>query len=292
MNFDNRVWRTGLIAVIAAGVFGILVFRLAERTRTTGEFGLYGQTALPTAAITKILPQIAVGSFDGGLTKYTTIIQITNPGATTVTVSGNFYKEEPNAAAGTSFPFSFATNRTSPSTITGSFSSVAVAPNASLILTGASSNEGNVGWCRITSTGSISVATVFELRDGATDVLYSRAGVAASAGDMKTFIIPRLRNYATGLDVAFALVNTGATSAAITATLYNSSGDQVGSPQTLTVAGLGHTTKFAAQLFNLLSGEANGSSYIRFSSSSGQWAAMALAFEGAISTSFPVERLE
>jgi len=59
----------------------------------------------------------------------------------------------------------------------------------------------------------LSISTFFELRDGASNVLYSRVGVAASPANMSGFVIPRIREVAAGLDVGFALVNTGTTAA-------------------------------------------------------------------------------
>jgi hypothetical protein len=279
LKIDRRVWKTGAAAFIATIVLGIFAYYLAEQTR------------VPISAIIKVVPQVAVGSFDGGLTTYRTVIRITNPGPATVVISGTLYQGQPNGGTGTSFPISFDTNQTPPATITGSFSSVSVAPNATLTLTGASSDAGHVGWCKIISTGDISVVAVFELRDRSTGVLYSRAGIPASTADMKSFMIPSMRISATSLDVAFALVNTGATAASITATLYDSRGDQLGSSQKLNVPGLGHINKFVSDLFNL-SGDANGSSHVRFNSSSAQWAVTAFGYEGRALTSFPVERLE
>src|SRR5678816_3998521 len=43
--------------------------------------------------VIKILPQIVSGSFDNGLTKYSTVIEIINPDVTSITFSGNFFTE-------------------------------------------------------------------------------------------------------------------------------------------------------------------------------------------------------
>jgi hypothetical protein len=253
---------------------------------------LFGQNGEPVGVL-KVVPQIAVGSFDGGLTRYTTTVQIVNTGNSVAAVSGNFYKEQPNGAAGTDFPIGFTGNISGLGNPAPAFSNVLIQPNASLVLTSSSNGPGSTGWGKITSTGNISVTTVFEFREGETNDLRSRIGVASSASDMSKFTIARVRNVASVLDVGFALVNTGTTNATVTATLYDSNGVQVGAPRDIVIAGQGHTARFVHELFNL-SGEPAGTSYSNMvlSSNSPQWASMALAFEGGNMNSFSVERLE
>lgn len=313
----RRIWRTGAIGA-AVVILGILFIQNGGNWAKAVDpsFVVYGQTAAggsapyggqtggagtilfgqqSAAAVTKIIPQVAVGSFDGGLTRYTTIVQVINTGTAPATVSGNFYMEEPNGAASSSnCPVGFTGNVTALTTPVPSFSNVTIQPNASLVLTSASSSSaGSTGWGKITSTGSISVATVFEFRDVATDTLHSRIGVASGPGWMSKFAIARMRNVASVLDVGFALVNTGSTNATITATLYDSNGVQIGRPQDIVVAGGGHIAKFVHQLFDL-SVEPWGTSYsyVVLSSGSPQWASMALAYEGGSINSFAVEQLQ
>jgi hypothetical protein len=141
------------------------------------------------------------------------------------------------------------------------------------------------------TSGGVSIASVFELRDGMTNTLYSRVGVQSSPADMSSFVIPRMRNVTAGFDVAFALVNTGETAASITATLKDVNGQTLGA-QTLALPARNHTAKFTKEFFNLAS-EPTGTSYsyIVFDSTSSQFAAIALAFEGGSQSSFPVDRL-
>lgn len=310
----QRIWKPGAIG-FAAAIFGILfILNVGDWTKAlNSSFVVYGQTAGTTAqyggptagagtilfggqpgtTVTKIIPQIAVGSFDGGLTKYTTIVQVINTAATPVAVSGNFYNEEPNGAASTDFPMGFIGNVPALTTPVTSFSNVTIQPNASLVLTSASGAAGSTGWGKITGTGSISVSTVFEFRDVATDALHSRIGVASGPSWMSKFAIARMRNVASVLDVGFALVNTGTTAATITATLYDSNGVQIGRPQDIVVAGGGHIAKFVQQLFDL-SAEPWGTNHysVVLSSSSPQWASLALAYEGGNINSFAVEQLQ
>jgi hypothetical protein len=312
MHCNTRVWKAGAMGAAAAILAILFVQNLGNWVKgLNGDFIVYGQTgsaggpegpgsgtglftggAGSAPTMTKIIPQIAVGSFDG-VTKYSTIIQVFNTGTDPVTLSGEFYKEEPGGAAGTSFPVNFTSNVSSLPTFTSAFSGVTIQPNASLILTSRSGAAGSVGWGKITGNGNISVSTVFEFRDGASDLLYSRVGVSGVTANMSKFAMARVRNVDSVLDVGFALVNTGSTAATITATLYDSSGVAVGAPQNIAVAPNGHIAKFVQQLFSLTN-EPSGTnySYVLLSSNSSQWASVALAYEGGNLTSFAIERLQ
>src|SRR5215510_3532212 len=43
---------------------------------------------------TSIIPQVVVGSFDGGLTRYSTVIEIVNSTPISTILSGNFFKQD------------------------------------------------------------------------------------------------------------------------------------------------------------------------------------------------------
>jgi hypothetical protein len=302
----GRIWKRAAFTG-AAFLTLLIVLNLKDWSGAfDSSFVVYGQTAGGAGQLgpggvlfgsqssgTRIIPQIAVGSFDGGLTNYATIVQVTNTGTTAAMLTGTFYKEEANGAPSTTFPFGFTGNTAALADPVPSFSNVLVQPNATVVLTSASSGPGATGWGKITSTGSISVSTVFEFRDVATGTLHSRIGVVSGSAEMSKFTIARMRNVASVFDVGFALVNTGTTDAVITATLYDVNGVQVGSPENIVVAANGHVAKFVQQLFNL-SGEPAGTSYshVVLSSGSPQWASMALAYEGGSINSFAVEQLQ
>src|SRR3989304_966970 len=110
MIYNKRILKTGALAAAVTIAFAILVFRAAEWSKgLNSEFLVLGQTSTGTSTggsgtagatpITKIGPQIVAGSFDGGLTKYTTVIQIVNTNTSAITVSGNFYKQNGTAAS-------------------------------------------------------------------------------------------------------------------------------------------------------------------------------------------------
>ena len=277
MSNNRRIVKTGALAISVTIAFAVFVF--------------YGQTTTggTTFTVTKVLPQIAVGSFDGNLTKYSTVIEIVNRGATAVNVAANFYK----TTDGTASTLLFATNLTAVPAITGgALASTALDAGKVLVITTNTATTGTVNWAKIQATGSVSIATFFEIRDNRTNALYSRVGVTASPANMSKFLIPRVRNVATGLEVAYALVNTGSTAASYTSTLNDATGSVL-KTRTDTLAAGAQTAKFAFQFFDL-SGEPAGTSYsyIVIESSSAQFGAIAVALEGATQTSFPVDQLQ
>src|SRR5947207_8069143 len=266
----KRILKTGALAVVVTIAFGLFANRAAEWSKgLNSEFLVLGQSGGTggggtggtgtVATTTKVIPQIAIGSFDRGLTKYSTVIEVINTSSSAVTVSGNFYNQD-----GTAATTSFTANLTTVGTVTSALSSTSLATNAALVLTGASSAAGKVTWGKILSTGSVTIASFFEIRDGATNVLYSRVGVPASAADMASFVIPRLRNTASGVDAGFALVNTGSTSATLVGTLRDANGNVIsganGSTTSITLGANKQTAVFAADFFKL-SNEASGINY-------------------------------
>src|SRR5207253_5581021 len=100
MGMNKRTLKTGALAIVVTVVFGIFAFRAAEWSRgLNSEFVVLGQSGGTTGCTstgsgsgtgsvltTKVVPQIALGSFDGGLTKYSTIIQIVNTSGSAGTI--------------------------------------------------------------------------------------------------------------------------------------------------------------------------------------------------------------
>lgn len=77
MKLNKRFWRTAALAVVITALFAVFVFSVEDWTKgLSSNFVVYGQTStggsggVPgvTGTNTKVIPQIAVGSFDG-LTK-------------------------------------------------------------------------------------------------------------------------------------------------------------------------------------------------------------------------------
>jgi hypothetical protein len=286
--YYQRMWKTGVLAVVATIAFASFAFKIEEWTKgLRSESVVLGQTGTPPGGVTKIIPQIAVGSFDGNITKYTTVAEIVNTGSSTVSVTGSFYNQNGSPSA-----LTFTTNLTATPTFSGTLAATNLAANQVLVITGDAASTGTLNWGKIVSNpGTVSVSSYFEFRDAATNLLYSRVGVQASAADMASFVIPRVRKVVDGLDVGFALVNTGTTSATLNATLRNTTG-AILSSKSLTMSAGQHTAQFTQGFFGLAV-EPGGTSYsfVIFDSTSSQFAAVALAVEGASMASFPVDRL-
>ena len=306
MNFDSRVWKTGLVAVVATIILSVFVFRAAEWTRAiNGEFVVYGQTSgggsggsgggTGTAGVTftRVIPQIAVGSYDS-LFNHVTVIQVVNTGSASINVSGNFYN--PNGTAST---VAMTTNAATVPTFTGTLASTPLVANGVLVITAATASTGTTNWGRIVTTGSASVSSYFELRDFTTSALSTRVGVPSSANDMAQFLIPRARNVAANFDVGFAVVNTGGTAANITGVVRDAAGTQIAA-RTVSLGARSHTANFAREFFTAagcapcLGTEGAGTLYgfVTFTSASAQFAAMALSVEGGSLSSVALDRLQ
>jgi len=294
--------KTAAVALIATVIFAIAAFVAAEWTKS-GSTDVVNASeksdaaiaaasaAKTTSATTKIIPQVAIGSFDNGVTKYSTIVEVVNTGETDATISGAFYKEDGNFC-----PVAMTTNLEGQATFTGNLDQLTLPAGHVLVINAGTTSattpaSGILGWGRLTATGAVSVATFFEVRDGTTNALYSRIGIASSRPDLSSFLIPRVHTRS-GLDVAFAIVNTGSNAASITATLKDAGGATLAN-RTITMNGGTHQALFAHQFFSLSKeSDDRNYQYIVFNSTSPTFAAIALAFESGTQTSFPVDALQ
>ncbi|HYR88621.1 MAG TPA: hypothetical protein VE422_31360 [Terriglobia bacterium] len=299
MYSKRRILKTGVLAIVMTIAFASFAFRVEEWTKALrSDFVVLGQTGTgggstgssgggggTSVSVTKILPQIAIGTFDGNLTKYSTVIEIVNTNSTPVTVSGNFYNTN-----GSPSTVAYATNLTASPTITGSLPSTTLGARSVIVITGNTSPTYAANWAKITATGAVSIATFFEIRDGATNALSSRVGVNASPANMSKFVMSRV--HSPSLELAFALVNTGAEPAVYTATLRDVNGNTIAT-KTESLGALSQTAKLTDGFFGLTNQPAGTSySFITFESSSAAFGAIAVSFEGASQTSFPVDQLQ
>jgi hypothetical protein len=298
---SKRLVKTGAAAAIATVIFVFAAVKVEEWIRSRGtevsalnrksDAALAATASASAGSATRIIPQVAIGSFDSGVTKYSTIVEVVNTGDTDATVSGAFYKEDGNLS-----PVEMATNLKDHATFNGSLSSLTLSAGHLLLITGGTTpattpTSGLIGWGKLITTGNVSISAFFELRDGTSGVLYSRVGVAASRPDLSSFLIPRVHTRS-GLDIAFAVVNTGANPATITATLKDANGATL-AKRSISMNGGTHQALFAHQFFSL--GEESDErnyEYMIFNSNSPSFAAIALAFEGGTQTSFPVDPLQ
>ena len=260
-----------------------LVFGQTGGTGTGTGGGGTGQTGGVT--ITKIIPQVAAESFDGGATTFSTTIQVINVGTSAVSLTVDLFNQD-----GTASTIPFTTTNTTAPTFTGTLSSVSIPSNDAIVIQNGSVTAGTVNWARLVTDGAVTIAALFEIKD-ANGGLISRVGVPSSDADITKLLIPRLRNPDTGSSTAFAIANTGDASASVTATLY-SAGQVVGS-QILTLAAKNQTAQFAKEFFSLTN-EASGDnfSFMIFESTTATLAATALVFEGNNQATFPVDKLQ
>ena len=281
-------------------MFAIAAFKAAEWTKSSKADlpSVSDQVrTLSTAArlnasgsITKVIPQIAIGTFDSGVTNYSTAIEVVNTGGSDATVTGTFYKED-----GDLLPVPMVATLENEIEFAGKLPSLTLPAGHVLVVRGGATSattpaSGMIGWGKLTATGNLSITTFLEVRNGKTDSLNSRIGIAASAPDLSRFLIPRIRTRS-GLDVAFAIVNTGTQPESIRATLKNAMGATIAT-RSIVMSGGTHQALFAYQFFSLSKETDNRDyEYILFDSESPSFAAIALAFEGQTQTSFPVEPL-
>src|SRR5438552_6294157 len=109
MKDTKRILKTGGLAVAVTIVFAVFAFRAAEWSKgLNSEMIVYGEgtntgggtsscttgtTGTFNVQTTKVIPQMALNSFDAGLTKYSTVIQIVNTSGAAQSISSNFYNE-------------------------------------------------------------------------------------------------------------------------------------------------------------------------------------------------------
>jgi hypothetical protein len=286
--------------VITTAIFAFAAFKAEEWTRSPSEVSalsamsdaaLAATTPPSAGSTTRVIPQMPIGTFDNGVTKYSTIVEVVNTGNSDATISGAFYKEDGDLS-----PVAMTTNLEGQATFTGTLSPLPLPAGHVLVITGGTTADntpksGLIEWGKLTTTGNVSISTFFELRDGMTGGLFSRIGIAASRADMSSFLIPRVHNRS-GLDVAFAIVNTGANPATITATLKDAKGATL-AKRAITMNGGTHQALFARQFFSLPEEtDDRNYQYIVFNSNLPSFAAIALAFEAGTQTSFPVDPLQ
>jgi hypothetical protein len=301
MKIDNRIWKTGVMAAVITLVAGALVMRSGDWFRgVNSKSGTSGQTVSVSscgsdlagasrtpAAFTKILPQIVVGSYGDDM--YATVIQVVNTEDSDVTVCGDFH-----SADGESSTTAFTTlvNGISDS-FRASLPLTKIPAYGMLIITGTSSGSGVASWARLTATNNVVINCIFEIRSLTSKVLKSRIGVAPSVDNMRHFVIPGIRNVDAGADVGFAIVNTASTPQTLTGTLRDANGVPIKTTP-VTLGAFSQTAMFAHEFFSLSEPAAAITNYssITFDSTSPSFAAIALAFEGPMQTSFPVTPLQ
>ncbi len=296
------IWKKAVVAAVIVFAGSIFVKRVQDWTKgLNSEFVVYGQgtagggtggSGTFTATVTKAVPQIVGG---GG---YRTFIEIINPGTSLVNVTATFYKPDPtaltSAAILSTLPFKKDDLKGNVTTLTGSMPPTPIPAGGMLLLDFPNAGPTTVtNWGLIGADGPFIATAAFEVREDVTGILKSFVGVAASPVDMKQFVIPRVRHTVTNLDVGFAVANTGSTSATITIRVKNTN-NQVLAVKDVTLGPKQQTAVFPFLFFVPMPTDPIGPSfsYLEFTSTSGQFAATALAVEGPNLAGFPVERIQ
>ena len=271
MSISRSSARTSGVVKVA----GLVLLAACLAVTPYGASIAYGQTSGSSTTTTSVIHQVAVGSFDGGATTFSTKVQMINAGTNSVTVSASFFNQD-----GTASTIPFETTSSMLASFTGSFSSFSLPANDSLVISAdGMGRTGAVNWGRIVTDRTVTIQAVFEL-DSAAGNLISRVGVPASDADLTRIVVPRMRNpdAGKGTSTSFALVNTGDTIATVTATLY--SGAQAIGSAVLTLPAKNQQAKFAREFFSL-SNEAAGLrfSHMVFESTTASIAATALVLK-------------
>jgi hypothetical protein len=278
----------GILAAI-----GLYAWKAAEWTRGFQPFLVHGQGS-PGGShetfIDPIIPFMMVGSFDGGATKFSTIIQITSTGSAAAFVSGTFFNSD-----GTAFPATFRTNQSGLPTFSRTFQlSLAI---GSTLAIAADQDAPLLGWGSISvssnarlGTGNVAITTFLENRNAVTGEVNYRLPVDSTSAGMASFLLPRFSNPA-GVDVGFLIVNNGSTTADITATLRNADG-MIITTRSLQLRPFNQIGYFVPDFFSIPP-ESPGPNYtnIVFDSNSTLLSAVALGSGAGPYLTYPVVRL-
>jgi hypothetical protein len=295
---NKRILKTGALAVAVTIAFALFAYQaakwsfdtqpgvaaLGQRTITDNDPCSASGAEQPGIPTTKIIPQLAFGSFDSGLSNYTTIIEIVNISGGPQNIAARFYKDDGSALDNVAL-------KLGDSTINDGVLAATQVPEGGILVIsgGGNSSRGILGWSRITACGGVSIAAFFELRDVTRNLLVGRSAIAAGPGNLSSFVMPRIREVLAGLDVAFAVVNTAEAAATLKAEVKDASGKTVASKD-LVLGPRSQRTGFTKEIFTDLKDDNNRIyQYLKFTSTSPSFAAIALAIEGGIQTNFPVE---
>ncbi|HYR90578.1 MAG TPA: hypothetical protein VE422_41305 [Terriglobia bacterium] len=292
----RKLVKVVLLFMGIATVGEIYFLKAPEWTRGFQPFLLHGQgeSSGPTATfLDPPIPLIMVGSFDGGSTRYSTVIQITSTSTASVPalLSGDFFSSD-----GTPFPATFRSNRTA--NFKGTLALTTLSVGQTMVITADQDNPGLIGWGRIlvntTSrfpAGSILMSATIEARDTRTGEVIYRFPVdttSASAGTNR-FLLQRVGS-AAGADVGFIIVNNSPSMASITATLRDVNGNTLMS-RGIQLGPLSQIAYYVPTFFSL-GPESGGPNYtnILFESESSALVAIAIASGAGPYFTLPVTR--
>jgi hypothetical protein len=231
---------------------------------------------------------MAAGSFDGGASTYSTVIQIINPSTTAVSLTATFYN--PDSTPST---LPMTTNSQAMPNFSGTLTTTVPINGVLVIATNPPTLDGPgvVLWGRLVTSAAVTISSSFEVQGITVPGLKTRVGVDASENTLRRWIIPRVRNTTTGRDAGFAIVNTGTTPATVNAALKDADGTNL-SLTAVTFQPGEHKATFAAAFFTAALPGTSNYQYMVFDASAAQFASMGLSVQGENLSSVPVSKLD
>src|ERR1017187_4582031 len=206
-------------------VFAGGVLAQTEKVRTISYSTL---PAVPVSSRSGVLSHIAAG---GG---WVTVITLVNTSSTAVPVTVGFHNDDGSAL---SLPVTASYQGATQAIITASVGAT-INPNATLLITTGQLASTVVGWADVSSTGPpVDGFAIF--RTSSPNSPVSEGTVPLQTQFPSTITLPY--DNSVGFVMGVALTNLATTSASITATIWDDSGNQLGT-QTITVPGNGHTS--------------------------------------------------
>jgi hypothetical protein len=175
-----------------------------------------------------VLSHIAAGG------PWTTVITLVNTSSTAVPVTVTFYNDDGNAL---SLPTT-ATNQGAIQTATSSFVTATINPNATLLITTGQLPSTVVGWADVRSQVPVNGFAIF--RTASSNSPVSEGTVPLQTQSFPSTITLSYDN-AAGFVMGVALANLSDSTASVIATIWDDSGNQLGT-QNLSIAGSGHTS--------------------------------------------------
>lgn len=290
-----KLTKVVLLVTVFLAAGGLYFWKTMEWTRGFQPFLVHGQgnpTGPMETFLDPIIPFIMVGTFDGGATRYSTVIQITSTSTVglSASLSGDFFGSD-----GSPFPATFRSNRTE--NFRAALPPISLPPGQTMVITADQDNAGLVGWGRIfvlttsrLGTGTIIISTIIETRDTRTGQVIYRFPVDSTSAGMRNFLLQRVSS-AAGADVGFVIVNNNSVPANITATLRDVNGISLMS-RGLSLGPFSQIAYFVPTFFSLAP-ESGGPNYtnILFESDSIQLGAIAIASGAGPYVTFPIARL-
>ena len=214
---------------VATGSDGALWYTFDSQVPCTSGCteNLIGRTQPPLASNRAgVLPHIAAGG------PWSTVITLCQPTATAAQVTVAFHNDDGSAL---SLPVTTTSQGTTASTASNSVTAT-INPNATLLISTGQMASTVVGWADVSSPAAVGGLAIF--RTASSNSPVSEGTVALQSHSASTITLPY--DNTSGFVMGVALANLSASSANITATIWDDSGNQLGT-QTIALAGSGHT---------------------------------------------------